>query len=56
MRAGLIPMMFSHGAGYDVMKRIAAPMVDCMIASTILEFIICLAINMIWRSRSLEKD
>jgi hypothetical protein len=26
MRAGLIPMMFSHRAGSDVMKRIAAPM------------------------------
>lgn len=25
--AGLIPIMFSHGAGSDVMKRIAAPMV-----------------------------
>jgi hypothetical protein len=23
---GLIPIMFSHGAGSDVMKRIAAPM------------------------------
>src|SRR5664280_251799 len=25
--AGLIPIMFSHGTGADVMKRIAAPMV-----------------------------
>ena len=25
--AGLIPIMFSHGTGSDVMKRIAAPMV-----------------------------
>ena len=25
--AGLVPIMFSHGAGADVMKRIAAPMV-----------------------------
>ncbi|HBH87762.1 MAG TPA: CusA/CzcA family heavy metal efflux RND transporter, partial [Syntrophaceae bacterium] len=35
--AGLIPIMFSHGTGADVMKRIAAPMVGGVITSTILE-------------------
>jgi len=25
--AGLIPIMFSHGTGADIMKRIAAPMI-----------------------------
>jgi Cu(I)/Ag(I) efflux system membrane protein CusA/SilA len=34
--AGLIPIMFSHGTGADVMKRIAAPMVDGVITSTVL--------------------
>ncbi|HXW68459.1 MAG TPA: CusA/CzcA family heavy metal efflux RND transporter, partial [Dissulfurispiraceae bacterium] len=32
--AGLIPIMFSHGAGSDVMKRIAAPMVGGVVTST----------------------
>ena len=54
--AGLIPIMFSHGTGADVMKRIAAPMVGGVITSTILELIIYPAIYMIWRGRSLEKN
>jgi copper/silver efflux system protein len=53
--AGLIPIMFSHGAGADVMKRIAAPMIGGVITSTILELIIYPAIYMIWRSRELNK-
>ncbi len=52
----LIPIMFSHEAGADVMKRIAAPMVGGVISSTVLELIIYPAIYMIWRSRGLEKD
>jgi Cu(I)/Ag(I) efflux system membrane protein CusA/SilA len=54
--AGLIPIMFSHGAGADVMKRIAAPMVGGVISSTLLELIIYPAIYMIWRGRKLEKN
>ncbi|MEE9913969.1 MAG: CusA/CzcA family heavy metal efflux RND transporter [Deltaproteobacteria bacterium] len=54
--AGLVPIMFSHGTGADVMKRIAAPMVGGVITSTILELIIYPAIYMIWRGRSLPKD
>jgi Cu(I)/Ag(I) efflux system membrane protein CusA/SilA len=54
--AGLIPIMFSHGAGADIMKRIAAPMVGGVITSTILELIIYPAIYMIWRGRGLAKD
>jgi copper/silver efflux system protein len=53
--AGLIPIMFSHGAGADVMKRIAAPMVGGVITSTILELIIYPAIYRIWRGRGLAK-
>jgi Cu(I)/Ag(I) efflux system membrane protein CusA/SilA len=49
--AGLVPIMFSHGTGADVMKRIAAPMVGGVITSTILELIIYPAIYMIWRGR-----
>lgn len=53
--AGLIPIMFSHGTGADVMKRIAAPMVGGVITSTILELIIYPAIYMIWKSREFKK-
>ena len=54
--AGLVPIMFSHGAGADVMKRIAAPMVGGVVTSTILELIIYPAIFMVWRGRKLERE
>jgi len=54
--AGLIPIMFSHGTGADVMKRIAAPMVGGVITSTILELIIYPAIYRIWRGRKMPKN
>jgi Cu(I)/Ag(I) efflux system membrane protein CusA/SilA len=53
--AGLIPIMFSHGTGADVMKRIAAPMVGGVVTSTILELVIYPAIYMIWRGREFKK-
>ena len=53
--AGLIPIMFSHGAGSDIMKRIAAPMVGGVVTSTILELIIYPAIFMLWRGRQFKE-
>jgi len=32
---GLLPIMWSHGSGADVMKRIAAPMIGGMVSSTL---------------------
>lgn len=52
--AGLIPIMFSHGTGADVMKRIAAPMIGGVITSEILELTIYPAIYMIWKQRKLK--
>jgi Cu(I)/Ag(I) efflux system membrane protein CusA/SilA len=51
--AGLVPIMFSHGAGADVMKRIAAPMVGGVITSEILELTIYPAIYLLWKKREL---
>jgi Cu(I)/Ag(I) efflux system membrane protein CusA/SilA len=34
--AGLLPIMWSHGTGSEVMRRIAAPMIGGMISSTVL--------------------
>ena len=53
--AGLIPIMFSHGAGSDVMKRIAAPMIGGVITSEILELTIYPAIYLIWKRRGLKE-
>ncbi len=38
MRAGLIPIMFSHGAGSDVMKQIAYIRNACSVRLTPREF------------------
>jgi len=42
--AGLMPIMWSHGTGSQVMKRIAAPMVGGMVSATVLTLIVVPAI------------
>ena len=49
--AGLLPIMWSHGTGADVMKRIAAPMIGGMISATILTLLVIPAIYMMWREK-----
>jgi Cu(I)/Ag(I) efflux system membrane protein CusA/SilA len=53
--AALTPILWSHGTGADVMKRIAAPMVGGVITSTIMELAVYPAIYFLWRSRALTK-
>ena len=50
---GLLPIMWSHGAGADVMKRIAAPMIGGMVTSTLLTLLVIPALYAIWRERHL---
>ena len=54
--AGLLPILWSHGAGADVMKRIATPMIGGVVTSTMMELIVYPAIFYVWRSRSLKRD
>ncbi|MEI8359492.1 MAG: efflux RND transporter permease subunit, partial [Deltaproteobacteria bacterium] len=51
---GLLPIMWSTGAGSDVMKRIAAPMVGGLFTSFLLELLVYPVIYAIWRSRALR--
>ncbi|MFH1572843.1 MAG: efflux RND transporter permease subunit, partial [Acidobacteriota bacterium] len=53
--AGLLPILWSHGAGADVMKRIATPMVGGVVTSGIMELLIYPIIFYLWRSRGLAK-
>ena len=46
---GLFPIMWSAGAGSDVMKRIAAPMVGGIFTSFLLELLVYPAIYEVWR-------
>ncbi len=54
--AGLLPIMWSHGTGTDVMKRIAAPMIGGMFTTLILTLLVIPAINIIWRGWNLKKE
>lgn len=51
--AGLLPVLWSHGAGADVMKRIAAPMVGGVVTSAVLELVVYPALYFVWRGRGL---
>jgi Cu(I)/Ag(I) efflux system membrane protein CusA/SilA len=46
---GLLPIMWSHGAGADVMKRIAAPMVGGIVTSFLMELLIYPVVFTIWK-------
>ena len=50
--AGLAPILWGHGTGADVMKRIAAPMVGGMVTSTILTLVVIPAVYYLWRRRA----
>jgi Cu(I)/Ag(I) efflux system membrane protein CusA/SilA len=47
---GLLPIMWSNGAGADVMKRIAAPMVGGLVTSFLLGLIVYPAVYYIWKA------
>jgi len=56
MCIGLIPILWSTGAGSAIMKRVAAPMVGGIFTSFLLELLVYPAIYAIWRERSLESE
>ncbi len=53
---GLLPILMGHGAGGDVMKRIAAPMAGGIFTSLIMELTIFPAIFYILKRRELKKN
>src|SRR5438093_10464042 len=54
--AGLLPIMWSHGTGADVMKRIAAPMIGGMVTSPFLTLAVIPAIYALWRAREILRS
>ncbi|GAB3627625.1 cation transporter [Pandoraea terrae] len=53
--AGLIPIMVGHGAGAEVMQRIAAPMVGGMVTAPILSMFVIPAAWLLLQRRRLER-
>jgi Cu(I)/Ag(I) efflux system membrane protein CusA/SilA len=46
---GLLPILWGHGTGAGVMKRIAAPMVGGMVSATVLTLVVVPVIYFIWQ-------
>ena len=55
MFMALVPIMWSTGAGSDVMRRIAAPMIGGIFTSFIMELLVYPAIYEFWKSIELRK-
>jgi Cu(I)/Ag(I) efflux system membrane protein CusA/SilA len=53
--AGLIPIMYGHGTGSEIMQRIAAPMVGGMATATLLTLLVIPAIFVIWKRIALTR-
>jgi len=53
--AGLLPIMWSHGTGAEVMQRIAVPMIGGMVSSTLLTLIVIPAIYAVVKGIGLRK-
>ncbi len=52
---GLLPIMWSTGAGSDVMKRIAAPMVGGVVTAAAVVLVVFPAIYFVWRARGMPR-
>src|SRR4029078_11992260 len=55
MFVGLAPIMWSSGAGADVMKHIAAPMIGGIFTSFLLELVVYPAIYEVWKWHSVKR-
>jgi Cu(I)/Ag(I) efflux system membrane protein CusA/SilA len=52
---GLLPVMYGAGAGSQIMKRIAAPMVGGLVSSTVMTLIIIPVIYNFWKNYTINK-
>jgi len=52
--AGLLPILWSHGTGSEVMQRIAVPMIGGMVSSTILTLVVIPAVYALIKGFGLE--
>jgi len=54
--AGLLPVMYSHGTGADVMKRIAAPLIGGMLTAALLSLIVIPVLYALWQERHVPRS
>ncbi len=53
---GLLPLMWGHGAGASIMKRIAAPMVGGILSSAAMTMLVLPVLYYLWKRRGLPED
>jgi Cu(I)/Ag(I) efflux system membrane protein CusA/SilA len=53
--AGLLPILWSHGTGSELMQRIAVPMIGGMVSSTVLTLIVIPAVYGLIKGWELER-
>jgi Cu(I)/Ag(I) efflux system membrane protein CusA/SilA len=53
---GLLPILWAHGTGASVMKRIAAPMVGGMVSATLLTMLVIPVVYSLWREWALRRE
>jgi Cu(I)/Ag(I) efflux system membrane protein CusA/SilA len=53
MAAGLLPLLWSDGAGAEIMRRVAAPMIGGLVTSAFLTLEVIPVLYTIWRHRQL---
>jgi Cu(I)/Ag(I) efflux system membrane protein CusA/SilA len=54
--AGLLPIMYGHGTGSEVMQRIAAPMIGGMISTLFLTLLVLPATYLTWQRMLLREE
>jgi Cu(I)/Ag(I) efflux system membrane protein CusA/SilA len=54
--AGLLPILWGHGTGSEVMRRIAAPMVGGMVSSTLLTLVVIPAVYALVKGWSVKES
>lgn len=55
MAAGLLPLVWAEGAGTEIMRRVAAPMLGGLVTSAFLTLEVLPVLYTIWRSRQLRR-
>ena len=53
MAAALLPLLWAQGAGSEIMKRVAAPMIGGLVTSAFLTLEVIPVLYTIWRTRQL---
>jgi Cu(I)/Ag(I) efflux system membrane protein CusA/SilA len=48
---GLAPLLWGSGAGSEIMRRIAAPMIGGMVSATLLTLVVIPALFLLWQRR-----